>query len=94
MIRNEDGSASRTASAASAKHLFHFLGVHGRIDASSIRTAGTPEFDHAAARLHPVTCLRGRGAGGLPRCFLRTWTEHKREETLLGMEAISKGYSQ
>ena len=76
------------------KRQFHFPGVRDLIDAFDIRIAGTPDFDHAAACLHPVACRRGRGVRGLPRRFLRTGTEHKRKETVLGIEARSKGHSQ
>src|ERR1017187_5525193 len=76
-----------------AKLLVHILGAGGRIDALHILTAATPEFDYSAGVLHPIACRRSRGARGLPRRFRRTWTEHKREETLLGMKAGSTEHS-
>src|ERR1035441_185574 len=77
-----------------AKLLVHVPGGGSRIDALHILTAATPEFDHPAGALHPITCRRSCGPRGLPPCFRRTWTEHKREETLLGMKAGSIEHSQ
>jgi hypothetical protein len=76
------------------KRLFHFLGAHARIDALRIGTAGAPEFDKAAGGLQPVAGRGGRGVRGLPRGFLGTGAEYKREETLLGVERGSQGHGQ
>src|ERR1019366_439177 len=68
------------------KRLFQFLDAHARIDALRTGTAGAPELDNAAGSLQPVAGRGLRGRRGVPRRFLGTGAEHKREEALLCME--------
>ena len=62
------------------------------MDTLRIGVAGAPEFDIITGSLQPVAGRGGRGVRGLPRGFLGTGAEHKREETLLGVERGSKGH--